>query len=780
MTAFQIPIQSRLKFWKRPQNDHYLLPDDGLRSDGIEEEIIFGQDKSDNQGKLDFSPISTSLMFDHKSPPPVGIEDEPILQKTRKNLRSDGLDPSNLDLLRNSVIEKELIAQMIRENLKADWQDSSSLEHRRHIAIKKESIVRSDVLDSSNLDHMRNSVIEKELITQMVRENLKPDWHESSNLDHQRNIVIEKESIAQKARKKLKSNELDSSNLDHMCNVLIENEPDAQKARKKLKPNLKPRHSSNLDHIRNSVIEKEIIAQKARKKLKSNGLDSSNLDLQHNILIEKELVAQLIGENLKPDGLDSSNLDHLRNIVIEKEPVVQKIRNLKSDGLDSSNLDLQRNAVIKKEPIDQKTRKNLKPRHSSNLDLPRNNIVKKEPITEKSRNNCKSGGFDSNLDLSRSTEENRPGSPATHLQLKVSLDHTSLPVESHLVIAAPLRRTADSSSLENRASSDPEDPIGTYMLNEYSDYVRRTANGNRLNRRGIRWRKKEVSPADRETNTRTKMKLRLPQIRSGRGRGDSKAPIKVNDKYGDNDGINSLAKTVAPMKRNAGVPAFHVNEGSACTRNRRVRRRGDSKAPVKVDDKYGDNDDMNSLAKTAAQMRSNAGVPAFPINEGSALMKNRSVRRRGDSKVPVKVVNKFGDNGVMNTTAKTTARKQSNAGAPACHDDEGSAFTRISLDSTAKAKSVRGSKRHPTAAAGQLQNAAVPSSRLKWLRPKRNDGKIVFSNNAGKEEEVVDFEEVSDCELNAIGISYINVIEGVDIWRPRCKHYVRRDKCTVF
>jgi hypothetical protein len=463
-------------------HDHYLLPDNGFRSDGIEEEIIFGQDSSwDNHAKLDFSPIgSTSFSFDQKSPFPVGIEHEPIVQKTtrRKNLRSDGLDSSNLDLLINSAIEKELIAQMIRTNLKPD------------------------------------------------------------------------------------------------------------------------------------------------------GLDSSNLDLQCNSVIEKELIAQMIRENLKPGA---SNLDPL------KEPVVQKTRK-KSD---SSNLDLQRNVVIEKKPISHKTRKNLKPRHSSNLDLLRNNVVEKEPIAEKTRNNFKPGGFDSNLDLSRSTEEYRPGLPVTHRQLKVSLNPTSLPVESHLVIATPYR-TVNSSSLENRASSDPKNPTGTNKHNKHSDYVRRVAKGCRLNRRDRRWRKKEVSPSDGETSTRG----------------------KVDDKFGDNDNMNSPAKTTAPTQRNTG--------------------------------------------------------------------------------------------------------------APSSHDNEGSEFTKIALGSTVKVKSVCGSERHPTAAE-QLKKAIVPSSRLKWLWPKRNNAKIVFSNNAGKE----DFEEVSDCELNDISVvSYTDASEGVDIWRPKRKHFdVRRDKC---
>jgi hypothetical protein len=146
-----------------------------------------------------------------------------------------------------------------------------------------------------------------------------------------------------------------------------------------------------------------------------------------------------------------------------------------------------------------------------------------------------------------------------------------------------------------------------------------------------------------------------------------------------------------------------------------------------------------------------------------------------DSKAPVKVDAKYGDNDDMNNPAKTTAPNQRNAGAPAFHANEGSAFTKISLESTVNGKSVRGSERRHTAA-GQLKIATVPSSRLKWLWPKRNDGKIVFSNNTGKEEE----EEVSDYELNDISLSYTDVSEDVGIWRPRRKNcVVRRDKCIM-
>jgi hypothetical protein len=657
------------------KNDHCLLLDDGFRSDGIEEEIIFGQDTWDNQAKLDFSPIgSTSFSFDRRSPYPVGIEKEPIVQKARNNLRSDGLD-SYLDLLRNSVIEKELIAQMIRENLKPDG------------------------LVSSNFDHLRNFVIEKEPLIQETRKNLKSNVLDSSNLDLLRNRVIENEPIAQQSRKNLTPR--------HSSKI-------AQKSRK----NLEARHSSNFDRKRNIVIEKEVVVQEARKNLKFNVFDSSKLDL---LRIEKVIIAQMIRENLKPDGLDSANLDHPRNIVIEKEPVVQKTRKkLKYNGLDPSNLNLQRNDVIEKEPIAQKTRKKLKPCHSSNLDPPKNIVVEKEPIAENSRSNFKYGGFDSNLGLSRSTAEHRPGIPATRLQLKVSLGPSSLPVKSDRVIATPLCRTVNASSLENRASSDPKNPKGTNKINECSDKVGRADKGFRLNRRCKKWRKKEVSPVDEETSTRTKMKLHLPQIRSVRRRGDSKASVKVDDKYVANHDMNSLAKTTAPTQGNAGAPRFHDNEGSAFTKIRSGRRRGAFKVSVKVHDKYGDNDDMNR-------------------------------------------------------PAKTTAPTQGHAGAPANHDNEGSAFTKIALRSTVNAKSVRGSEKHPTAA-GQLKNATVASSRLKWLWPKRNDGKIEFSNIAGKEKEVADFEDFSDCELNAISVSYTDVSEGVDIWRPRRKHvYVRRD-----
>jgi hypothetical protein len=566
MTALKMPIQSRLKFWTRPprdmKNDHYLLPDDGLRSDGIEEEIIFGQDTWENQAKLDFSPISKSISFDRKSPSPVGSEKEHIVQKTRKNLRSDGLDSSNLHLLRNSVIENELIAQKARKKLKNNGLDTSSLD----------------------------LLIEKELAGQMIRENLKPDGIDPSTFDHLHNVVIEKEPVV----------------------------------------------------------------QKARKKLKYNGLDSSNLDL----LIKEEHVAQMIRENSKPDGIDSSKLDLLRNTVVEKESIAQKTRkNLKPRY--SSNLEHPRNVVVEEEPIAENPRNNFKSDElgSSNLDLTRNIIVEKEPIAEKTRNNFKSGGFDSNLDLSRSPEEDRPGLPVTHLQLKVSLKTTSLQV--HPVIAAPLCKTVNSSSLENGTSSDPKNPTGTNRFNEYSDYIRRTAKGCRLSRRGRRWRKKEASPADGETSTRSKMKLHLPQIRN-------------------------------------------------------VGRRGDSKVPVNVDATFDDNDDMNRLAKTTIPMQRNAGTPAF-------------------------------------------------------HDNAGSASTKMSVESTANAKSVCGSAR-------QLKNATAPSSRLKWLRPRRKDGKIAFSKNAGKKE---DFEEVSDCELNDIGISYTDASEGMSIWRPRRKHHVRRDKCIL-